>query len=232
MPEMPTNDPNADRLSRCGPQPDQPGGSSDFAAPLGLSKRGRLIFAAGANQVSLKAGRMRRALYRARFPGPAPHVWADADSLTIQYGHSPPSDAPAGSRRPSAEICLNNSIPWEIEFRNGVSGLQADLSGLQLRSLDLLGGASHVELMLAKPAGTTFIYISGGLSQGAFHRPSGVGMRIRVSGAVRELVFDDQHLDVMGGETSLETPGFAGGACGYDIYIAGGASYVTIDKAA
>jgi hypothetical protein len=222
------NDADNDDLSRHGVQPDRPSDGADFSAPLGLLTHGRLVFASGAHQVNLTASRMRDALYRARFSRPAPRVRLSDNTVTIQYQRPQSLDRPVDMDQPFAEIRLNGSIPWEIEFRDGVARLKADLGRLQLRSLDLLGGASHIELELPKPAGTTFIYISGGLIQAAIRRPAGVAMRIQLAGAVRDLVFDGQHLGAVGGETSLETPGFFSAASRYDIFITGRASDVTI----
>jgi hypothetical protein len=171
---------------------------------------------------------MRQALYRARFRHPAPRVWLREGALTIQGPLVPAPDPPPDSHPTFAEIRLNASIPWEIEFHHGASGLKANLGRLQLLSLDLLGGATHIELELSKPTGTAFIYISGGLSQGVIRRPMGVAVRLQVGGGVRELVFDGRHLGESSEDTRVETPGFADAASAYEICITGGATDVTI----
>jgi hypothetical protein len=60
--------------------------------------------------------------------------------VTIQYGRFPFFDWLAHTHEPLADVTLNGSIPWEIEFHGGVSRLNADLSELPLRALDLTRG--------------------------------------------------------------------------------------------
>lgn len=202
----------------------------NLSAPLGSLKSGCLVFASGARRLELKAGPSMPYLYQARFKRYVPRVWVQEDILTIQYGRFPFIDRLANLRRPLAEINLNGSIPWEIEFRNGVSHFNADLRQLQLRSLDILSGARRIRLMLSRPSGTTYIYILGGISKGLILVPPGAYVSAQVSGGATNLVFDNQRFGTIEGETSLVSPGLKGAKGGYDIRIAGGASNLTIER--
>lgn len=200
----------------------------EISVPLGMLKSGRLVFASSTSQLSLKTWQMESDLCQARFSHHVPSMRLHEDTLTIEYPHLVFSDPSVESGKPLSEIGLNNTIPWDIEFHSSVSALKADLSRLQVRSLDYLGNASRVELLLSKPAGTAFIYISGGLNQGVISRPAGVSLRIKISGSVSDLLFDDQHLGVAGGEISLESPNFSSSPDRYEICITGGANRVLI----
>ncbi len=204
--------------------------SLNFSAPLDSSKSGRLVFASGAKRLELKAGPSMPYLYQARFRRYAPRVWVQENIVTIEYSRFPFLDRLANLRGPLAEISLNGSIPWEVELRNGVSHLNADLRQLQLRSLDILNGASRIRLMLSKPSGTTYIYISGGISQGIILVPPSTDVRVQVSGGTTNLVFDDQRFGAIDSETSLVSSGFNSARGGYDICFAGGASNLTINR--
>lgn len=204
--------------------------SSEFSAPLGGIQSGRLVFASPARQVYLRVSRTKERLYWARFKHQAPGVWLHEGSLTIQYHHSLLTEHPPSAKEPLAEISLNGSLPWEIEFHNGVSHLNAELNGLQLRSLDILGGASHLHLALSEPLTTTFIYISGGINRGYIFRPSGVGLRIRISGGANQLLFDSRSFNAITEEINLESASFKNASSRYDISIIGGASNLTIDE--
>ena len=176
-------------------------------APLGSATSGRLVFTAGAVDVTLLTKPALQGLVRGRFVRRVSWVGFEAGG-----------DA----------ITLNASIPWGIEFRGSTSNLNADLRGLELRSLDLLGGASQIRLLLSKPAKTTFIYITGGIRDGTIRVPASVGVRVQISDGVSDLLFDGQHFAEIGGATILENSIFKSATSRCDICIAGGASNLTI----
>lgn len=203
----------------------------DFIALLGQGKIGRLVFTSGASRVMLVAEPELPELVRARFIGQVPQVWVCARVVTIRYPYFPLPEMSHQRGEQSAHIRLNASLPWEVEFHGGVSHLTAQLGGLQLRSLDILGGASHIRLVLSKPVGTTYIYVSGGINDGAILRPAGVALRLKVGRGISRLAFDDQSFGALGAEKGLESPGFTSTSGRYDIYIAGGANNLRIDRA-
>lgn len=201
-----------------------------FAAPLGSSRSGRLRFTGGAHRLLVRADARERSLYRARFGSRAPTVGARGGVVTVRYPRSSNGDwLDCRSERP-AEVALNTSIPWDIEFHGGASRLTADLRGLRLGSLDLDGGASRVEIWLPAPAGAVRIAILGGASNVSIHGPAAVGARLLVSGGVTNLTFDERHIGATGGELDLRSPDYDGATGRYDIAITGGANNVSIEK--
>jgi hypothetical protein len=144
----------------------------------------------------------------------------------------PPLHRGSGPGEPGDEITLNTSIPWEIEFRGTISDLNADLRGLELRTLDVLGGASQIRLLLSKPAGTAFLYITGGIRDGTIHNPPGVGVRVQASGGVSNFVFESKRFAATRGDLNLENSTFKSATSRLEICIAGGASNLTIDELA
>jgi hypothetical protein len=201
---------------------------TDFYAPLGTLKSSRLVFASGAVGLSLTSDPAMPYLYRARFKHNAPRIWLQDGILTVAYPRLPLAANTVDSGKPLTEIRMNGSIPWEIEFRKGVSQLNANLGQFQLGALDILGGANQIRLALSKPAGTTFIYISGGIRQGTIHIPPAAGVRVQIRGGGANMIFEGQRLGVVSGETSLETPNFENRTLRYDICIAGGVSDLSI----
>ena len=138
--------------------------------------------------------------------------------------------APRGAlaRKPTAEVTLNGSIPWEIRVRGGASRLDADLSGLRLTFFDVAGGASRVALRLPKPSGTVHLRVGGGASNVTIRRPERVAARVRVGGGATKLSLDEQHFGAVGGETRLESPDYATAVDRYEIEVAGGANNLTV----
>jgi hypothetical protein len=203
--------------------------STEFAAPLGSVRSGRLIFASGASWVTVGADPAIANLYHARFEGQAPRVGAKDGTITIRYPRFPLFDWLYYLRERPAEVALNAQIPWDIEMRNGVSRLTADLGGLELRSLEVSGGASRVEMTLPPPSGIVPVRVLGGASNVAIHRPDGVAARLRVGGGSTNLTFDERRFGAVGGEVSLQSSDNESASVRYDITITGGVSSVTID---
>jgi hypothetical protein len=199
----------------------------DFSMPLGSVTEGRLDLACrGASAVAIRAG-SGDDLYRAHFEGAVPLVRVRGGGVLIEYRH-PRAAAILDRGATTADITLNGSIPWRLEIRNGVSELSADLSGLELRSLEVRGGASRVDLVLRRPVGAVPIHVRGGASDLAIHRPADVPTRFSIQGGVSKLAIDEQTIGSMG-PLRLQSPDFEGAKDRYDVEIRGGASTVTID---
>jgi hypothetical protein len=210
-----------------------------FSPPLGLATSGRLVFTTSAVGVALLTEPALQGLVRGRFVRRVSWVGFEAGIVMVGYYPDfcsrsdrppfPPLHRISGPGEPGDEIALNASIPWEIEFRGTISDLNADLRGLDLRSLDVLGGANQIRLLLSKPAGTAFLYITGGIRDGTIRIPPGVGVRVQVSGGVSNLVFDGQRYAAIRGDLNLENSTFKSAISRCDICIAGGASDLTLD---
>jgi hypothetical protein len=98
-----------------------------------------------------------------------------------------------------------------------------------LRSFELAGGASTIDLTLPRPTGVVPLRVTGGMSAVAMHRPSGVAARLTVTGGAAQIVLDDQRVKGAG-NLSLETPGAGSAPARYEVEITGGASRVTLDS--
>ena len=128
-------------------------GAKDYTVPLGSIMQGRLQFTRGAANVTLRVDSSMGDLYRARFDGPPPEVYAQDGAVTIRY---PRTFHPFDWRKRAAEVTLNPAIPWQIEFHSGLSRLDADLSVLELGSFEVTGGASGVAGDPPSPFGHRF----------------------------------------------------------------------------
>ncbi len=211
--------------------PEDWGGSGDhFAAPLGLSRSGRLRFTNGAHRIVIQADPPLRGLYRARFGDRMPIVEARRGTVTIQYPRFPGGDWLNDRSERLAEVELNASIPWDVEVRGGASRLLAHLSALRLGSLKVDGGASRLEVVLPAPSGIVTVVILGGASNVIIRRPEGVAARLRVDGGATNLTFDDRHIGAAGGELDLQSGDYDGAADRYEIAVTGGANNMSIER--
>jgi DNA-binding MarR family transcriptional regulator len=200
-------------------------GKGEFSTPLEGVGSGRLVFAAGASMLTLRADADIATLYRAHFQGAVPKVEVEGGSITVRY---PRRLRLLNWRDQTAEIALTTAVPWEIEIRGGASGITAELGGLDLSALTIRGGASMIRVELPKPTGTVPVQIAGGASDVVVRRPAGVAARVHLTGWAAHLVFDDQTYDAIGRDGRLQSPGYEDASRRYDIEVSGSASMVTL----
>ena len=199
--------------------------SNESAAPLGSTTKGRLEFARGADNVTVRADYSTTDLYHARFEGTAPDVFVEDGTVRIEYSQA---WRPRDWRRHSANVALTSAVPWEVEVRGGAARIDADLSGLRLKSFEIDGGVHDVEVTLPEPSGTVSIRVEGGANSLRIRRPRGVQARLHVEGGASKLAFDEQRLGAVRGDTTLGSSGHAGATDRYEITITGGANDVSV----
>jgi hypothetical protein len=217
--------PEAEAFLRGGGQP------REFSEPLGSVSQGRLEFRQGASRLTLRVDPAMSELFRARFTGAVPEVRVVDGTIDVRYQHSFADwlQFALPWKQASGEITLNGSIPWQLDFHGGVSDVSGDLTQLNLRALDVGGGASNLRLRLPRPSSVVPIEIHGGVSEVTLHRPLGVAARLEVGGGASELRFDEQYLGAVGGSTRLATYSLDDRPHRYEIHVRGGASHITVD---
>lgn len=198
----------------------------EFATPLGPVEGGRLVLASGAYRLTLRAVSGTGDLYRARFEGTPPKVEAQGGTVTFRYPRR--FQLFGGWRERPEEVALNPTIPWKLEVRGGAARTRADLSGLELSSFFLKGGATDFDLTLPEPSGVVPIRLSGGASKVSIRRPAGTEARLSLKGGAATLTFDGQSFDALGGTVRLQSPGYEGARDRYEIEVSGGAIELTV----
>lgn len=192
------------------------------AAPIGGLSNARLHFRSGASDVTIFGDMGLTELYRAAFEGSVPQVRLRGEVVSIQYRGM------FNWRKSKADIALTTGVPWDISIKGGASRMNADLRGLDLRSFDLTGGASRVDLHLGPPKGVVTIRLLGGSSALQIDRPQGVALGASIVGGVSRLEFDGERLGSTGGLLKIESTGAGKATDRYSVEIVGGASKVEI----
>lgn len=205
------------------------GGTGEFAAPLGNVKQAKVVFANGASRLTLQAGPRMPDLYQARFQGAAPKV--DVKDAIVTFRHPKRFGGLFDRRDQSGRILLNPAVSWAIEVRGGAYEIEADLTGVGLTAFRCTMGFSDITLALPVPSGEVPVRLSGGASKADIRRPAGVEARLRVTGGLNALTFDERSLDPAAGKVRLQSPGYDEASDRYDIEIAGGASEITMRQA-
>jgi DNA-binding MarR family transcriptional regulator len=197
-----------------------------FAAPLAGVTVGRLEFTKGAAEVRISVDPTLTELYRAEFEGSTPDIKVEGGTVSI--GHKR-RFRPFDWRSAKSHVWLATAVPWDITLKGGMWSLDADLRGLELRSLEVGGGASDVTIWLPQPVGVVSVRVSGGASHVRVHRPAGTAARAAISGGASELVFDGTSRDSVSARDHVESPGFSAARDRYEIRFSGGASQLEID---
>jgi hypothetical protein len=199
-----------------------------FSAPLGTLDRGLLEVMSGASNLRLQAAppagyRDAELLAEGSFAGRVPEVRVDQHRVRLFYRHSF-RDLCFDWRSASAEVSLSRLVPWDVLVRGGVSRLDADLSAVQVASLEISGGVSEALVRLPRPTGTVRVFVLGGVSQLGLSRPAGVPLTVSIHGGASGLQVDTLALGAVGGGFHWETPGFAEAEGRYIIEVHGGLS--------
>jgi hypothetical protein len=194
--------------------------AEELAAPLGSVDVAHLVFTRGAAHLTIRADGSMEDLYRAGFEGKVPDVRVDGGTVVVTYRMS--------LRPTRGEIILSGRVPWVIEGAFGMSDVAADLEDLDLRSLEISGGASALEVRLPRPKEPIRVRIGGGASDVELIRPAGVPVRVHIGGGVSKLAIDDFRLGAGGGKTDWRSPDYDRIEARYDIEIGAGASKITV----
>ena len=200
--------------------------TKQFSAPRGAVSSGTLRFLDGVCNVRIRSDRDMDDLFRARFEGKVPRVEAVDGIVTVSYRR------PSGRgrwRQSGGEVVLNAMVPWTIEVRGGVLGLDADLTEICLEALDIGSGVSKLDAALPLPTGDVGIRIGGGVSHLALHRPIGAAASVKVGGGASQIRLDELRMGAVGGGIDWATPGFDDADDRYEIRIGGGVSDVSFD---
>ncbi|MFN8526856.1 MAG: MarR family transcriptional regulator [Chloroflexota bacterium] len=196
-------------------------GTGELATPLGPVQAGELIVSAG-HKLIVDSDPAQSSLYRAQFYGVVPDVRVEGGTVTVTArGSTPPHGA--------ARITLHAGIPWHVRLQGGVSRFTLNLSGLDLRTLEIGGGASRGMVTLPVPRAGLPVRISGGARHVNVTRPAAAGLRLRIHGGASRLMVDGQRLGRVQGATEWRSA--AGGDAGafVDVEVSGGASAVTFE---
>ena len=200
------------------------------SAPLESVTSGRLQIELGAVALDVHSDRSMSDLYQARFgypSGQTPQVQVNEGTVTVRgMGSSNFGFIP--SLRHTASITLNGSIPWDVQVSGGATQSNLDLRGVELRSLTVDSGASHLAMRLPSPHGTVQVSISGGASDVTMTRPSEIPVQARISGGASSLSVDNSQVMTLGGDGVRTTSGYDSATDRYQVSVSGGANNVRI----
>ncbi|MFI0355248.1 hypothetical protein [Actinomadura sp. 9N407] len=192
------------------PMPDKPGIA-------------RLSFDNGVARLGLTARDGLGNLLEADFDDPLPTVWSVDGKTHVEY--------PLGSRllrRPSPSgMRLDSGVPWSVDVHGGAAHVDADFTGVDLRSLAFHAGVAHVSITLGRPSGTRTVRFASA-DDLRITRPEGVPVRIEAAKGLTKVAVDDRSFGAVGNGLIDQTSGYGTAEDRYLVIISGGVSGLTL----
>jgi hypothetical protein len=179
-----------------------------------------LVLPRGATDLDLGVGAQEGRLLTSQFSGPQPKVTQAAGVVIVRY--------PRSFRRTTGRITLDPATEWTIAARGPALRWKADLTGLELASIHIDGGAKQTHIVLPETDKRVLLEISGGADRVTIFRPPTVAADLSIDGGASRLVFDHQQLGGIGGTIRLHSPLGQPHAGSYDIRIGSGASRLNV----
>ncbi|MFF5173408.1 hypothetical protein ACFY3U_12300 [Micromonospora sp. NPDC000089] len=194
-------------------------------APVGGRRRATFELVDGVIVLRLRVADLGDELYRISSPAgaalaPRPEVAGDRVRLRVVG-----SD---GTGPGVVDVVLNSRVGWRLRLLAGATEQHLDLTGARLAGLELLGGASRVDLRLPVVTGTLTVRMSGGADRFAVHAPGGPPVRVRAAiGAGVVSVYGDRRDGVPAGAL-ISSPNWDRRADRVYVDLVAGARTVTV----
>jgi hypothetical protein len=206
---------------------------TDTSAPLERTQQGTLRLHVGASRVDIRGESLGEDLFRAHLEFPngesAPTVTVDSGRIEIDQSGTRRFSFPRVGRR-SVELRLNNRVPWTLQLDGGALNGTVDLQDLRLSSLNVDGGAAHLDLRLPPPSGTVRVGMSGGAIDVTLRLPPSTAARVTMDGGANSLSVSRGGRRSGGfGSMVWESDGFASASDRYEVTVSGGANHLRID---
>jgi AcrR family transcriptional regulator len=193
------------------------------APPRGNLTHARLVIERGGVDLTLNADPTLATLYQMTFEGRAPEVTVEGGVVRVSRRYGP---------RGALNLTLAGAVHWEIMLHGGVSRLAANLRGLRLASLDIMGGVDHALIQLGRPDGVVSIRVSADTNRLSIERPPTAAVRAWLTRGGSQVTLDGVHLGSVGNGTELESPNYSAARDRYDVMVGGASAHLTLVAAA
>jgi AcrR family transcriptional regulator len=193
------------------------------APPRGNLTYARLEIERGGVDLTLNADPTLATLYQMTVEGRAPEITMEGGVVRVFRRYGP---------RGALNLTLAGAVRWEIVIRGGVSRLSANLRGLRLASLDIVGGVDHAVIQLAQPEGVVPIRVSADTNRLSVERPPTAAIRAQLNRGGSRVTLDGAHLGSVGNGTELESPNYGAARDRYDVVIGGASAHLSLVAAA
>jgi hypothetical protein len=183
----------------------------------------------GSESVYVHSDELADNLYRATtLPGTRVEPVATDEGSIIRLGVS--GGGVAGQS--NLHVYLNSKVNWHLRLPGGGLDQVVEFVTGRLASIEVLTGTGHVDIWLARPAGTMSVKLNGGAGKVELHSVIGYPTQVTFgpSGNAGTATVDGTaHANAKPGEV-ITGDGYAKAKDRYDIVIGGGTAQLTIDR--
>jgi hypothetical protein len=202
-------------------------GPSTVTGPRDGARTATFELLDGATLVRVRAGALGDDLFRVTVPdggGLTPKIDRDHDDVRLRL--APDGDGGSGE----VDVVVNADVAWALRTVGGAQDLRIDMTGGHTDSIEFAGGASRIEVALAKPAGPTPVTMTGGVDQFAVTLPAGTPVRVAAASGAGQVTLDGQTHQGVGGGQVFTAGGWQDGGAGVDVQARAGAGGITITE--
>lgn len=214
------------------------GEAFEFSEPVDGAQTAELTLKAGVGEVDIADGdQLATAEGRSPFGRPSFEVVREGDTASVAFslGDSGSYVAWPGAPGARTEMKLGRDVDWDVSIESGVSTVDADLSDVELRSLDLKTGVSDASVRLGDVAAGTdvaTIEVESGVSAVTVLVPDGVEVRVEADTGLVALEIDSS-LESIGGRV-WKSDGYdearSRGDGVYDVRVSSGVGSVAVRR--
>ena len=197
------------------------------SAPLDNRDTASFEMLAGVTSVHVTIGELGDDLYRISTPddsGILPSPTIRDDDVKLQVSRD--GDGTGGE----IEVVLAAKVRWQLRFSGYAEKQDIDVSGGQIRGIEMVAGAKNVQLTLARPTGTVPLKINGAVDSLVLKSPADNPMRIRLGGGAQTVVAGSRTLKDMAAGSTL-TPRGWNTTDRYDVTAGARITALTVDNA-
>lgn len=198
---------------------DHGGADASVSVPRGSATEATLVLDVQAGRLDV-TGTASGALLEARGRGDDPAATHDArgDEHEVRVSGG------------SAEVRLAADVAWTLRVTVGAQDVELDLGGLDVRGVDVAGGAGSVVLRLPPAVGTPRAVLDTGVQDLRVRLSGHDEAQVAVESGAGSLTVDGDRQDGVAAGTDATTPGFAAEEDHWDVVVRGGAGSVTVDN--
>lgn len=197
----------------------------NVSAPLDGLEEASFDLLTGTNAVNVQVVDLADELFRISTPARGktlPRANVADDRVQLQL-------VPSGEDGPdSVDVQLNSRVRWQVRMTGGAAEHRLDLGEADLAGVELLGGATRVELILPPPDGTLTVRMTGGVNDFVVDVPQGPPTRVRAGKGAASVTIDGNRNSGIAAGTVLRSPGWNDATDRYDIDMVAGVATLNV----
>ncbi|MFB9238792.1 hypothetical protein ACFFWC_25230 [Plantactinospora siamensis] len=130
----------------------------------------------------------------------------------------------------NVDVVLNSGARWTVRLGGGAIEEVVDLSGGRAAGVDLVGGATRIEVALPRPDGTVTVRMSGGASEFVVRPAGGTPVRVRIGAGAGAVDVDGDTRSGVAAGTVFQEPAWDRSTDRVQVDAAGGVSTLTVRR--